>query len=113
MVFEVTAFVIIIATAVSNSIEAASYYSTEQAQMIRAGEAPETFVQLQDGGDPEWQGRLRGPLFVIGTTEKFAFFYDREENRTHVVPIANILWMHSVAADTLGIPATPTATPQQ
>ena len=70
------------------------YFGRIRAMKIKYGEGKNVIVELRakimDIGDE---------IFLLGTTEKFAFFYNYTKERTYIVPIANILNIYSVPAD--------------
>jgi hypothetical protein len=64
---------------------------------IKAGDADKVVVELRSGAGQAIASCLDGDLFLLGTTEKFAFFYDRNDQnqpRNHVIPISNIVQIH-------------------
>lgn len=75
---------------------------------IRSGRTQKFMVEVQISGDAVGSCTLEGEVFLIGTTEEFAFFYDRDQNCTHIIPVANIVHMYTVPLDSTGSSATPT-----
>lgn len=84
---------------------------TMHARRVRTGAAPGVVVALTRGSDPTSSASLEGQMILIGTTGKFAFFYEPEKERTHITPIANILHISSVSGDSAEGPATSTSSP--
>ncbi|NIN66192.1 MAG: hypothetical protein GTO63_16160 [Anaerolineae bacterium] len=91
-------------------LEVGSFISTDR---VRRGVGPRVVVELTNAGDPTTPSKLEGQMFLIGTTSKFAFFYGREHEQTHIIPIANILRISGVPTDSVEVCATPTSNPTQ
>lgn len=83
--------------------------ASNDACKIRLGQAQRVGVELTGSGNEQMQSCLDGQLFLVARTDKFAFFYDLDQNYTHVIPIANILHIHVLPRDSTW--ACPTATP--
>lgn len=86
-------------------------FGTMHAHRVRNGEAPGVVVALTGGSDPTSSASLEGQIVLIGTTGKFAFFYERETEQTHIIPIANILHISSLSGGSAEGPATSASSP--
>lgn len=65
--------------------------SIYDARELKRGRGPRVFVELRSQDSRGVPKELEDHVFLIGTTEKFAFFYSTAEDRTHIIPNAAIL----------------------
>lgn len=69
------------------------------AKKIKNGNSLKVVVQLKGSNIPGTLSKIENETFLIGTAGKFVFFYDNTKKCAHIVPIANILEIHSVPVD--------------
>jgi len=82
-----------------------------QAQRLVIDESAPLVVEIRSSDDAGQSTIIEENLSLIGSTSSFAFFYDHNEQRTQVIPIANILRMYAVPPKPLATP-TPTTEAQ-
>lgn len=82
----------------------------KDAERIRNGDWEEVAVQLGSGDDATVPACLDGELFLVGTTEKFAFFYDLAEDDALIIPISSVLHIRHLSEGSSWTCPTPSPT---
>jgi hypothetical protein len=79
---------------------------------IKTGDAPGVIVQLESGGDSAIASQSEYAVTLIGTTQEFAFCYDRQEEATYILPISRIrrIIVHVESTAATNATRTPTQT---
>jgi hypothetical protein len=80
-------------------------------EMVKSGHGSQVVVELKSTGDSDATTTFAGEVFLIGSTERFAFLYDSDDKCAHIVAISNIQHMHVVHVDSVedSSDATPAA----
>jgi hypothetical protein len=88
----------------------AQFAASKTAERIRTSSDFSVAVSFRSGPTGSVSKQLPSPLSLIGTTEKFAFFYAQTQERVFAVPISNIVsveFLSPQSQQTPDIPETP------